>query len=74
MTNRHRLPADGFRYRFHVNTKCLAAFTGQALSHNDVLHATLDTLKVSRVVYGPALDNFQACDLGGQPHVARSEK
>jgi lipid A ethanolaminephosphotransferase len=65
--------SDGFRHRFHIDTKCLAARTGQAFSHDNVFHSTLGMLNVSTAVYNPALDIFQACHLGGQSQVARSE-
>jgi lipid A ethanolaminephosphotransferase len=65
--------SDGFRSRFHIDTKCLAARTGQAFSHDNVFHSMLGMLNVSTAIYNPALDIFQACHLGGQSQVARSE-
>lgn len=65
--------SDGFRSRFHIDTKCLAARRGQAFSHDNVFHSTLGMLNVSTAVYNPALDIFQACHLAGQSEMARSD-
>lgn len=66
--------SDGFRHRFRIDTKCLAARTGQAFSHDNVFHSTLGMLNVSTAVYNPGLDIFQACHVAGQSKVARSEE
>ena len=66
--------SDSFRHRFRIDTKCLAARTGQAFSHDNVFHSTLGMLNVSTAIYNPALDIFQACHLGEQPEMARAEE
>jgi lipid A ethanolaminephosphotransferase len=66
--------SDAFRQRFHIDSKCLAARSGQAFSHDNVFHCTLGMLNVSTAVYNPALDIVQACYLAGRSDMARSEE
>lgn len=66
--------SEGFRKRFHIDTKCLRARTGQPFSHDNVFHSMLGMLNVSTAVYNPALDIFHACLLPRPAHMARYEK
>jgi lipid A ethanolaminephosphotransferase len=66
--------SEGFRQRFHIDTKCLNARTGQPFSHDNVFHSMLGMLNVSTAVYNPALDIFHACLLPRSSDLARHEK
>lgn len=56
--------SDDFRSRFNIDTRCLAARSGQAFSHDNVFHSVLGMLNVNTAVHNPALDMFQACSHG----------
>jgi len=53
--------SDGFRERFGIDQRCLAARTGQAFSHDNVFHSVLGMLNVNTAVYNPRLDMFSPC-------------
>ncbi len=53
--------STGFRERFGIDQRCLAARTGQAFSHDNVFHSVLGMLKVNTAVYNPRLDLFSPC-------------
>jgi lipid A ethanolaminephosphotransferase len=51
----------GFRERFKIDQRCLAARVDQPFSHDNLFHSTLGMLNVSTAVYNPRLDIFNAC-------------
>ncbi len=51
----------GFRARFKIDQRCLAARVDQPFSHDYLFHSTLGMLNVSTAVYNPRLDIFNAC-------------
>lgn len=51
----------GFRERFKLDQRCLAARVDQPFSHDNLFHSTLGMLNVSTAVYNPRLDIFNAC-------------
>ncbi|MDQ1813889.1 phosphoethanolamine--lipid A transferase [Massilia sp. CCM 9210] len=53
--------SDGFRSRFHIDQRCLAARTGQAFSHDNVFHSVLGMHSIGTAVYNPGLDIFGPC-------------
>lgn len=53
--------SDGFRERFRIDGRCVAARSGEALSHDNVFHSVLGMLNVSTAIYNPGLDLFHAC-------------
>jgi lipid A ethanolaminephosphotransferase len=53
--------SDGFRERFQIEQRCLAARTGQHLTHDNVFHSVLGMLNVNTAVYNPRLDLFGPC-------------
>lgn len=53
--------SDGFRARFGIDQRCLAARTSQAFSHDNVFHSVLGMLNVNTAVYNPRLDLFSPC-------------
>ncbi|HWA14768.1 MAG TPA: phosphoethanolamine--lipid A transferase [Burkholderiales bacterium] len=57
--------SDGFRNRFRIEARCIAARSGEALSHDNVFHSVLGMLDVSTAVYNPAQDMFHACNRRG---------
>lgn len=57
--------SPGFRERFHIDQRCLAARAGQSFSHDNVFHSVLGMLSVSTAVYNPALDIFSPCTSHG---------
>lgn len=57
--------SSGFRDRFHIDQRCLAARAGQPFSHDNVFHSVLGMLNVNTAVYNPALDIFGPCSIGG---------
>lgn len=54
--------SEGFRERFRIDQRCLAARTGQAFSHDNVFHSVLGMLNVNTAVYNPRLDLFSPCN------------
>ncbi len=57
--------SSGFRERFRIDQRCLAARAGQPFSHDNVFHSVLGMLNVSTAVYNPALDIFGPCSNHG---------
>ncbi len=53
--------SDGFRRRFKIDQRCLAARADQEFNHDYIFHSTLGMLGISTAVYNPKLDLFQAC-------------
>lgn len=53
--------SEGFRSRFHIDQRCLAARTGQSFSHDNVFHSVLGMHRISTAVYNPGLDIFGPC-------------
>ncbi|MCY0915960.1 phosphoethanolamine transferase [Massilia antarctica] len=53
--------SEGFRSRFHIDQRCLAARTGHAFSHDNVFHSVLGMHSISTAVYNPGLDIFSPC-------------
>ncbi len=53
--------SEGFRDRFGIDQRCLAARTDQAFSHDNVFHSVLGMLNVNTAVYNPGLDIFSPC-------------
>lgn len=53
--------SDGFRKRFKIDQRCLAARVDQPFNHDYLFHSTLGMLNVSTAVYNPRLDIFNAC-------------
>ena len=53
--------SEGFRERFKINQRCLAARGDHPFSHDHLFHSTLGMLNVSTAVYNPRLDIFNAC-------------
>lgn len=53
--------SEGFRNRFKIDQRCLAARADQPFSHDNLFHSTLGMLDVSTAVYDPRLDIFSAC-------------
>ncbi|NHZ83654.1 phosphoethanolamine--lipid A transferase [Massilia sp. CCM 8695] len=53
--------SEGFRSRFHIDQRCLAARTGQSFSHDNVFHSVLGMHSISSAVYNPGLDIFGPC-------------
>ena len=51
----------GFRERFKIDQRCLAARVAQPFSHDYLFHSILGMLNVSTAVYNPRLDLFNAC-------------
>lgn len=56
--------SKGFRSRFAIDYKCLAARSGQVFSHDNVFHSVLGMLNINTAVYNPAFDLFHACTYG----------
>ena len=57
--------SEGYRNRFLIDGRCLAARAGQAFSHDNLFHSTLGLLDISTAVYNPKLDLFNACRHSG---------
>lgn len=53
--------SEGFRSRYHIDQRCLAARTGQSFSHDNVFHSVLGMHRISTAVYNPGLDIFGPC-------------
>lgn len=53
--------SEGFRSRFHIDQRCLAARTGQSFSHDNVFHSVLGMHRISTAVYNPGLDIVGPC-------------
>lgn len=53
--------SEGFRERFKIDQRCLAARVDQPFNHDYLFHSTLGMLNVSTAVYNPRLDIFNAC-------------
>ena len=53
--------SEGFRTRFQIDQRCLAARAGQPFSHDNVFHSVLGMLSVNTAVYNPRLDVFGPC-------------
>ena len=53
--------SDGFRSRFQIDQRCVAARADQPFSHDNVFHSVLGMLGVSTAVYNPRLDIFGPC-------------
>lgn len=53
--------SDGFRTRFQIDQRCLAARTSQNFSHDNVFHSVLGMLNVNTALYNPRLDVFGPC-------------
>lgn len=53
--------SEGFRERFKIDQRCLAARVDQPFSHDYLFHSALGMLNVSTAVYNPRLDIFNAC-------------
>ncbi|MFM9435291.1 lipid A ethanolaminephosphotransferase [Janthinobacterium sp. CG_23.3] len=53
--------SDGFRQRFGLDQRCLAARADQEFSHDNIFHSTLGMLNISTSAYNPKLDLFHAC-------------
>jgi lipid A ethanolaminephosphotransferase len=56
--------SEGFRSRFQIDQRCVAARAGQPFSHDNVFHSVLGMLAVRTVVYNPRLDIFAPCTHG----------
>lgn len=56
--------SDGFRARFQIDQRCMAARAAQPFSHDNVFHSVLGMLAVSTAVYNPRLDIFGPCTHG----------
>lgn len=56
--------SDGFRSRFQIDQRCMAARAGQPFSHDNVFHSVLGMLAVRTAVYNPRLDIFGPCTHG----------
>ena len=56
--------SDGFRSRFHIDGKCVAARSRQPFSHDNFFHSVLGMLNIKTAVRDPALDLFQVCTPG----------
>ena len=59
--------SDGFRARAGIDARCVAARSGEALSHDNVFHSVLGMLNVSTAIYNPGLDIFHACGRRTRP-------
>lgn len=53
--------SEGFRARFHIDQRCMAARVHKVISHDNVFHSVLGMLSVNTAVYNPRLDLFSAC-------------
>jgi lipid A ethanolaminephosphotransferase len=53
--------SEGFRGRYGIDQRCLAARTGQDFSHDNVFHSVLGMLNVNTAIYNPRLDIFGPC-------------
>ncbi|UUZ56215.1 hypothetical protein LP419_13680 [Massilia sp. H-1] len=53
--------SEGFRGRYGIDQRCLAARTGQDFSHDNVFHSVLGMLNVNTTIYNPRLDIFGPC-------------
>ena len=53
--------SEGFRSRFQIDQRCMAARAGQPFSHDNVFHSVLGMLGVNTAVYNPRLDVFGPC-------------
>lgn len=56
--------SEGFRDRYGIDQRCLAARTGQDFSHDNVFHSVLGMLNVNTAIYNPRLDIFGPCRHG----------
>ena len=53
--------SEGFRSRFQIDQRCMAARSAQPFSHDNVFHSVLGMLAVNTAVYNPRLDVFAPC-------------
>lgn len=53
--------SEGFRERFRIDGRCMAARADQPFNHDYLFHSILGMLDVRTVVYNPRLDIFNAC-------------
>jgi lipid A ethanolaminephosphotransferase len=53
--------SEGFRSRFQIDQRCVAARAAQPFSHDNVFHSVLGMLGVHTAVYNPRLDIFGPC-------------
>ncbi len=56
--------SDGFRSRFNLDQRCLAARVDQQFDHDYIFHSMLGLLDISTTVYNPKRDLFSACRHG----------
>jgi lipid A ethanolaminephosphotransferase len=59
--------SEGFRSRFGIDAKCLAARSHEPLSHDNLFHSVLGMLGVSTAIYDPGRDLLHACRRHAQP-------
>lgn len=62
--------SDGYPDRFQIDAGCVAARSGEALSHDNVFHSVLGMLDVNTAVYDPSLDLFNACRRASHARIA----
>ncbi len=53
--------SEGFRSRFQIDQRCMAARSAQSFTHDNVFHSVLGMLAVKTAVYSPRLDVFSPC-------------
>jgi lipid A ethanolaminephosphotransferase len=53
--------SEGFRSRFQIDQRCVAARVDQPFSHDNVFHSVLGMLSVNTALYNPRLDVFGPC-------------
>jgi len=53
--------SEGFRSRFQIDQRCVAARSDQPFTHDNVFHSVLGMLGVNTAVYNPRLDVFAPC-------------
>jgi lipid A ethanolaminephosphotransferase len=53
--------SEGYRDRYQIDQRCLAARTSQSFSHDNVFHSVLGMLNVNTALYNPRLDLVGPC-------------
>ena len=53
--------SQGYRERYQIDQRCLAARTSQNFSHDNVFHSVLGMLNVNTALYNPRLDLVGPC-------------
>lgn len=53
--------SEGFRSRFQIDQRCMAARSAQSFTHDNVFHSVLGMLGVKTAIYSPRLDVFSPC-------------